>query len=81
MNAGRVSFARAEETAELTGMMIGGVTALALPVELPVFIDPGLTDLDYVILGGGSRSIKIKVSPDIFGAIPNARVVEGLTGA
>ncbi|MCZ6538543.1 MAG: hypothetical protein O6922_01785 [Chloroflexi bacterium] len=81
MNAGRVSFARAEETAELTGMMIGGVTVLALPPELPIFVDPGLTDLDYVILGGGSRSIKIKVSPDIFGAIPNARVVDGLTGS
>ena len=80
MNAGRVSFARAEETAELTGMMIGGVTVLALPTELPIYVDPGLTHLDYVILGGGSRSIKIKVSPDIFGAIPNARVVEGLTG-
>ncbi len=80
MNAGRVSFARAEETAELTGMMIGGVTVLALPPELPIYVDPGLTDLDYVILGGGSRSIKIKISPDIFGAIPNARVIEGLAG-
>lgn len=80
MNAGRVSFARAEETAEITGMMIGGVTALALPPELPIFLDPGLTDLDYVILGGGSRSIKIKISPEIFDAVPNARVVEGLTG-
>ncbi|MDP6666475.1 MAG: YbaK/EbsC family protein [Dehalococcoidia bacterium] len=81
MGAGRVSFARAEETAELTGMMIGGVTALALPPDLPVYIDPGLVDLDYIILGGGSRSIKIKVSPKIFGAIPNATVIEGLTGS
>ena len=80
MNVGRVSFASAEETAVLTGMMIGGVTVLALPPELPIYVDPGLADLDYVILGGGSRSIKIKVSPDIFGVIPNARVVEGLTG-
>ena len=79
MNVGKVSFARAEETAELTGMMIGGVTVLALPPELPVFVDPSLRDLDYVILGGGSRSIKIKISPDIFGAIPGARFVEGLT--
>lgn len=80
MNVGKISFARAEETAELPGMMIGGVTVLALPPELPIFVDPGLTDLDYIILGGGSRSIKIKVSPEIFGAIPNTRVVEGLTG-
>ena len=80
MSVGRISFARAEETGELTGMMIGGVTALALPPDLPIFVDPGLMSLDYVILGGGSRSIKIKISPKIFDEIPNAVVVEGLTG-
>jgi prolyl-tRNA editing enzyme YbaK/EbsC (Cys-tRNA(Pro) deacylase) len=80
MNVGKVSFARAEETAELTGMMIGGVTVFALPPEMPVYVDPGLVNLDYVILGGESRSIKIKVSPDIFGVIPKPRAVEGLTG-
>ncbi|MBN4059315.1 hypothetical protein JYT32_00170 [Dehalococcoides mccartyi] len=80
MSVGRMSFAKPEETAELTGMMIGGVTVLALPSDLPIYVDPGLMNLAYVILGGGSRSIKIEVSPDIFGVIPNARVVEGLTG-
>jgi prolyl-tRNA editing enzyme YbaK/EbsC (Cys-tRNA(Pro) deacylase) len=80
MDVGKVSFARAEETAELTGMMIGGVTALALPADLPIYIDSGLMPLEYIILGGGSRSMKIKISPSIFDSIPNARVVEGLTG-
>jgi prolyl-tRNA editing enzyme YbaK/EbsC (Cys-tRNA(Pro) deacylase) len=80
MDVGKVSFARPEETAELTGMMIGGVTALALPPELPIYVDPGLMSLDYIILGGGSRSIKIKISPSIFEHVPNALVVEGLTG-
>ncbi len=80
MNVGRVSFAKPDETARLTGMMIGGVTVLALPPELPIYIDPGLIDLDYIILGGGSRSIKIKVSPKILQALPNAMVVKGLTG-
>ena len=80
MDVGKVSFARAEETAELTGMMIGGVTALALPAELPIYVDDGLMNLDYIILGGGSRSIKIKISPEIFHSVPNAQIVEGLTG-
>ena len=80
MNTGRVSFAKPEETAQLTGMMIGGVTVLALPPELPIYIDPGLMNLDYIILGGGSRSIKIKVSPNILQVLPNATVVQGLTG-
>jgi prolyl-tRNA editing enzyme YbaK/EbsC (Cys-tRNA(Pro) deacylase) len=80
MDIGKVSFAHPEETTEVTGMMIGGVTALALPPELPIFVDPGLMTLDYIILGGGSRSIKIKISPTIFDSVPNASVVEGLTG-
>ncbi len=80
MDVGKISFARAEETAELTGMMIGGVTPLALPPELPIYVDDGLMKLDYIILGGGSRSIKIKISADIFNSVPNATIVEGLTG-
>ena len=80
MDVGKISFARAEETAELTGMMIGGVTPLALPPELPIYVDDGLMKLDYIILGGGSRSIKIKISADIFKSVPNATIVEGLTG-
>ena len=74
----RVSFADAEDTVALTGMIIGGVTALALPEEVQVFVDPGLMDLDYIILGAGSRSAKIKVSPEVFNHIPNALVVENL---
>ena len=79
MGGGRVSFAGADETAELTGMMIGGVTVLALPPELPVYIDPGLMDCDYIILGGGSRSTKIKISPEVLTRIPGSQVIEGLT--
>ena len=80
MDNGKVSFARSEETIELTGMMIGGVTALALPQELPVYVDPGLMNLDYIILGGGSRSLKIKVAPEIFNHMPTASIIEGLVG-
>ena len=78
MNVGKVSFARPEETAELTGMMIGGVTALALPDQINIYVDGGLMNLDYIILGGGSRSIKIKISPEIFLSVPNAEVIKGL---
>jgi len=56
------------------------VTALALPQELPVYVDPGLMNLDYIILGGGSRSLKIKVAPEIFNHMPTASVIEGLVG-
>jgi len=81
MKVSRLSFANADETMILTGMMIGGVTPFALPELLPVYIDVMVMDLDYVILGGGSRSGKIKVSPSALLKIPGARVVKGLSMA
>jgi len=79
MDVSRVSFADADETMLLTGMMIGGVTPFALPESLPVYIDSTIMDLDYVILGGGSRSGKIKVPPSALLSIPGASVIEGLS--
>jgi len=74
----RISFASAEETREMTGMELGGVTPLALPPELPLWVDARVMDCDWVILGGGSRSAKVKVTPEVFLRIPNATIVEGL---
>ena len=79
MNAARISFASAEETRALTGMMLGGVTVLALPPEMPIYVDETLMDLPWIILGGGSRSLKIKVSPEILRQLPGATVVAGLS--
>lgn len=78
LGGGRVSFARAEETAELTGMQIGGVTLLGLPDGLPLYVDAGLMACEWVILGGGNRSTKIKVAPEVFRRLPAAQVVEAL---
>ena len=63
MGGPKVSFAKPAETAELTGMALGGVTVLALPPDLPIFVDQAIMNLDYIIVGGGSRSLKVKVSP------------------
>jgi prolyl-tRNA editing enzyme YbaK/EbsC (Cys-tRNA(Pro) deacylase) len=81
MDVSRVSFATAEETAALTGMMIGGVTLLALPPDLPIYVDERIMELDYVILGGGSRSSKIKIAPDALRGLPGLSVVPGLAQA
>ena len=75
----RVSFASAEDTVALTGMMIGGVTVFALPSELPIYIDAPIMSLDYVILGGGSRSLKVKISPEALTHLPNTRVIQALS--
>ena len=78
MGARKVSFASAEETRELTGMEIGGVTPLCLPADLAVWIDAAVMDCDYVVLGGGNRSSKIKVDPQILLQQANVEVVPDL---
>jgi prolyl-tRNA editing enzyme YbaK/EbsC (Cys-tRNA(Pro) deacylase) len=79
MEVSRASFAGADDTMELTGMMIGGVTPFGLPSELPIYADAKLSSLDYVIIGGGSRSSKIKLAPSELGKLPNLEFVEGLS--
>jgi len=78
LGARKASFASAEETRAMTGMEIGGVTALALPASLPLWIDAAVMQRDYIILGGGNRESKLKVSPEIFRQTPNTEIVEGL---
>jgi prolyl-tRNA editing enzyme YbaK/EbsC (Cys-tRNA(Pro) deacylase) len=74
----KVSFASADETKELTGMMIGGVTVFALPPDLPIYVDEKLMEREWVILGSGSRSSKIKIAPEILRRIPNTTIVPDL---
>lgn len=78
MGVRKASFAPAETTAELTGMMIGGVAPFALPPDLALYIDSRIVGLDWVIVGGGSRSLKLKVEPAALTSLPNAEVVEDL---
>jgi prolyl-tRNA editing enzyme YbaK/EbsC (Cys-tRNA(Pro) deacylase) len=65
----KCSFAPAELTQQTTGMQIGGVTPFGLPDGLPIWIDARIRALDHVIVGGGSRSIKLLVAPTAFTAI------------
>jgi prolyl-tRNA editing enzyme YbaK/EbsC (Cys-tRNA(Pro) deacylase) len=78
LGVSKVSFATADETKTLTGMMLGGVTVFALPPDLPIYVDDKLMARGWVILGSGSRSSKIKISPDVFRRLPNATIVPGL---
>ena len=78
LGARRVSFASAEETRELTGMEIGGVAPIALPDALPLWVDHRVMDCNFVLIGGGDRYSKIKISPDYFHKTPSTAIVEGL---
>jgi prolyl-tRNA editing enzyme YbaK/EbsC (Cys-tRNA(Pro) deacylase) len=74
----RASFASAEETRELTGMMIGGVTAFGLPDGVRLWVDDGVMQQETIILGGGSRSLKVRIGPRVFERLHNVSVVPGL---
>jgi prolyl-tRNA editing enzyme YbaK/EbsC (Cys-tRNA(Pro) deacylase) len=74
----KASFASADETAELTGMMIGGVTPVALPDHVPVWVDARVMERESVIIGGGSRSMKVRVSPEVFRKLPGCEIVDDL---
>ena len=78
LGARKVSFAPADLTARLTGMIMGGVTPFGLPPEIPVWIDADVMNEPYVIVGGGSRSLKLGVSPQALAALDSAEVVSGL---
>jgi prolyl-tRNA editing enzyme YbaK/EbsC (Cys-tRNA(Pro) deacylase) len=78
MGVKKLSFAGADETAALTGMRIGGVTPVALPEGMPVYVDARVMEPDWIVIGSGSRSSKIKLSPDVFTRTPATEIVEGL---
>ena len=73
----RLSFAGEETTLDLTGMMIGGVTAFGLG-ELPIYVDSAVMEQAQVVMGGGNRSSKLLLNPRELTKLPDVVVVEGL---
>lgn len=74
----KCSFASPEQTIELTGMQIGGVTPFGMTTELPLWIDSRVMERDRLIIGGGSRDRKLLVPPATLIGHPTSEVVEGL---
>ena len=77
MGVSKASFASAEEMKVLTGMEVGGVTPFSLPQGLQLYVDSRVMVLDWVILGGGGRDRKLKISPEVFHQL-GAEIVENL---
>jgi prolyl-tRNA editing enzyme YbaK/EbsC (Cys-tRNA(Pro) deacylase) len=74
----KVSFAPPEATKELTGQEIGGVTIFGLPDGPPVWIDSRVMECDWVVIGAGSRSAKIKLDPAQLDGLDGFDVIEDL---
>jgi prolyl-tRNA editing enzyme YbaK/EbsC (Cys-tRNA(Pro) deacylase) len=78
LGVSRLSFASPEETTAVTGMLVGGVAPFGLPEGLPVYVDEAVMAPEWIILGGGGRSSKIKVAPVALIRVPAVKVVPGL---
>jgi prolyl-tRNA editing enzyme YbaK/EbsC (Cys-tRNA(Pro) deacylase) len=74
----KASFADAGTTLELTGMALGGVTAVGLPEDVPLWVDAAVLERERIVLGGGSRARKLLAPPALLLALPGTEVVEGL---
>lgn len=73
----KASFAPADDVVAATGMAIGGVTPLALPEDLPLWVDASVMDRARIVLGAGSRNAKVLAPPALLTAL-GAEVVPGL---
>lgn len=80
IGAPKVSFAGAEETLDVTGMELGGVTPFGLAADIPLLIDARVAGAERVIVGSGTRRSKIEISPEALLLLPDARLVEDLAG-
>lgn len=74
----KASFAPPERTEALTGMALGGVAPFALPDEVRVLVDARILDHPRVIVGGGTRGVKLAVDPEVFRRAPRTQVLDGL---
>jgi prolyl-tRNA editing enzyme YbaK/EbsC (Cys-tRNA(Pro) deacylase) len=74
----KVSFASAEQTKEITGQEIGGVTIFGLPDDVPVWIDSRVIEPEWVVVGAGSRSAKIRFDPRQLADRPGYEIVDDL---
>ncbi|WBB82463.1 YbaK/EbsC family protein [Micromonospora sp. WMMD882] len=74
----KASFAPMADAVGSTGMEYGGITPIGLPEEWPILVDSRVVATPHVVIGSGVRHSKIALPGPALGALPNARVVEGL---
>lgn len=72
----KASFATADESIEVTGMLPGGITPVGLPTDVPVVVDTPVLSLPAVIVGGGSRRLKLRLRPDALATLDHLSVAD-----
>ncbi|AOS61278.1 YbaK/EbsC family protein [Actinoalloteichus hymeniacidonis] len=74
----KASFAPQAEAVDLAGMEYGGITAIGLPADWPLLIDPAVVATEFVIVGSGLRRSKLVVPGDLLPELPSAEVTAEL---
>lgn len=74
----KLSFAAPDVTLAVTGMEIGGVTPFGLDGGLPILVDAAVMERPEVVLGGGNRTSKLRLSPSQLLRLDEVRVIDGL---
>jgi prolyl-tRNA editing enzyme YbaK/EbsC (Cys-tRNA(Pro) deacylase) len=64
------------EAADITGHPVGGITPLCLSTPLPVFFDVQLKRFVEVVTSGGSTHAAIRIPPDRFAKLVDAKWVD-----
>lgn len=73
----KASFATPEQTREITGMQIGGVTVFGIE-NLPILIDDEVLLNEKIVMGGGNRSCKVLLDPQELKKIPGVEFIKDL---
>ena len=73
----RASFADSETTKQLTGMEIGGVSAIGIS-RYPIYIDAVVMSQPKIVMGGGNRTSKAIVDPKELLKLPGVAVIPDL---
>ena len=69
----KLRMATLREAESLTGLLVGGISALALlQKNFRVFIDHSALELEQMYVNGGQRGINLKMSPADFIQVTNA---------
>jgi Cys-tRNA(Pro)/Cys-tRNA(Cys) deacylase len=73
----KVRMASHKEAEALTGLQVGGISALALLNRpLDVFIDRPATDLSHILVSAGKRGINLRLAVDDLIQVTRARVIK-----
>jgi prolyl-tRNA editing enzyme YbaK/EbsC (Cys-tRNA(Pro) deacylase) len=78
MGVKRASFAAGDQTCDITGMEIGGVTPFGIPEDIPIYVDAAVLEQKEVVMGGGNRSSKVILDPQELKRFPGVHIVEDL---